>query len=415
MAPPRSLADDVTAEILLRLPPDEPEHLFRAALVCKPWLRIICDPGFRRLYREFHGAPPLLGFLHRLMVLQGNPPARFASTTSVPEFPHLGTRPLDCRHGRVLVHMRPGYLVWDPVTGERHRLPPEPEDMEWLIYSAAVLCAAAGCDHLDCRGGPFHVVFAATHERKDIIQASVYSSETGAWSVPVSLDNTCEPYARHVQREGRETSFGLMYTPYLQPRRGAVVGDAVYFTIREGNGIVKYDLGKDRLSMIDPPTPDVYYIALMAMENNTSLGFAYMKDSSLHVWSRKVDTEEAAEWVQCRVVEPEKAIPVANPVDKPYVASFAKSLVNTADEPFVVGFAEGVDVVFISSGAGLFTIKLSSGKVKKVDEPGEHFSVLPYMSFYLPGMILALAHCLLSCIFVTALLCFLILFVVVCE
>ena len=26
-------------EILLRIPPDEPAHLIRAALVCKPWLR----------------------------------------------------------------------------------------------------------------------------------------------------------------------------------------------------------------------------------------------------------------------------------------------------------------------------------------------------------------------------------------
>ncbi|VAI53727.1 unnamed protein product [Triticum turgidum subsp. durum] len=107
MAP---LIDDVTAEILLRLPPDEPEHLFRAALVCKPWPRILCDPGFLRRYRAFHGAPPLLGLLHRLRVIDGDAPARFASTTSAPDFPHPSsdgrrTRPLDCRHGRVLVRM----------------------------------------------------------------------------------------------------------------------------------------------------------------------------------------------------------------------------------------------------------------------------------------------------------------------
>ncbi|CAM0948093.1 unnamed protein product [Alopecurus aequalis] len=306
MAPPPQLIDDVTAEILLRLPPDEPEHLFRAALVCKPWLHIICDPGFRRRYRAFHGAPPLLGFLHRLMVSQGDPPARFASTTSMPEFPHPGsdgrrTRPLDCRHGRVLIHMlqhdEGPYLVWDPVTGGRHYLPPEPEGIDWLIYSAAVLCATDGCDHLDCHGGPFRVVFAATHAHKDIILAC------------------------------------------------------------------------DRLSMIDPPPPYVSDIALMAMENNTSLGFACIQGSSLYTWSMKVDTEEeAAKWVQYRVIELGKTIPVADP----------------DDELFVVGFAEGVGVVFVSSGVGLFTIKLNSGQVKKVDEPGEYFSALPYMSFYLP-------------------------------
>uniref|UniRef100_A0ACD5Z3A7 Uncharacterized protein n=1 Tax=Avena sativa TaxID=4498 RepID=A0ACD5Z3A7_AVESA len=375
MAPPPSLVDDVTAEILLRLPPDDPEHLFRAALVCKPWLRIICDRGFRRRYRDFHGAPPLLGFLHRLVVIQGDPPARFASTTSMPEFPHPGsdgrrTRPLDCRHGRVLIHMLEDggspYLVWDPVTGDRHCLPPEPEEIDWLIYSAAVLCAADGCDHLDCHGGPFRVVFAATHQYKDIILASVYSSETGVWSVPACLDNNCESFAQHMLRGQLARP---CYTPYLHPKRGTHVGDAVYFTIRTGNDIVKYDLGKDRLSMIDPPpTPDVYYITLMAMEDTTSLGFAYIQDSTLYTWSRKVDTEEATEWVLYRVIELEKTIPVASPEDK----------------PFVVGFAEGVGVIFVSSRVGLFTIKLNSGQVKKVDEPGTYFSVLPYMSFYLP-------------------------------
>ena len=37
----------------------------------------------------------------------------------------------------------------------------------------------------------------------------------------------------------------------------------------------------------------------------------------------------------------------------------------------------------------------------KVGEPGVYFSVLPYMSFYTPGMVLAFA-CLLSCIFFAA-------------
>ncbi|XBH60476.1 hypothetical protein VPH35_115074 [Triticum aestivum] len=340
-----SLMDDVTAEILLRLPPDEPEHLFRAALVCKPWLRILCDPGFLRRYRAFHGTPPLLGLLHRLRVIDGDAPARFASTTSAPDFPHPSsdgrrTRPLDCRHGRVLVRMLENedvdYLVWDPVTGDRHAVP-TPD-----IESAAVLCAADGCDHLDCHGGPFRVLFAATHDYEDTICASVYSSETGALSEPVCLNDSCETFAKHM-REGE--AYRRYYTPYLHPKRGTVVGDAVYFTVRLGNAIVKYDLGKNSLSMIDPPPHTILYI-----------------------WSRKVDTEGPAEWVQYRVIELEKTIPVAKQDEKPFVA----------------GSAEGVGVIFVCTGAGLFMIKLSSGQLTKVDEPGVYFRVLPYMSFYTP-------------------------------
>ncbi|VAH93919.1 unnamed protein product [Triticum turgidum subsp. durum] len=379
--PPPPLIEDVTDEILLRLPPDEPEHLFRAALVCKTWLRTLCDPGFLRRYRTFHGTPPLLGLLHRLQVLEGPPARRFASTTSVPDFPHPSSgdpweRALDCRHGRVLIYMRTDdnadYLVWDPVTGERHGVPSP--DIDWLIESAVVLCAADGCDHLDCHGGPFRVVFAATHDYKDTIFASVYSSETGVWSVPVCLDKSCEVFAQHMREGLADRPY---YTPYLQPRRGTLVGDAVYFTVRWGNPIVKYDLGKNCLSMIDPPAEDVYYVSLMVMENS-SLGFACTRDSSLRMWSRKVDTEEAADWVQYRVIELEKTIPVANP----------------DDIPVVVGFAEGVSVIFISTCIGLFMIKLKSGLVRKVGESGVYFSVLPYMSFYTPdrGRLLSLAR-----------------------
>ncbi|VAH37197.1 hypothetical protein VPH35_023751 [Triticum aestivum] len=105
----------------------------------------------------------------------------------------------------------------------------------------------------------------------------------------------------------------------------------------------------------------------MVMEDS-SLGFACVEGSSLHLWSRKVNAEGDAEWARCRAIQLESIIPVANSDDK----------------PFVVGCAEGVGVIFVSTGVGLFTIKLDSGLVKKVAESGVYFSVLPYMSFYTP-------------------------------
>ena len=104
----------------------------------------------------------------------------------------------------------------------------------------------------------------------------------------------------------------------------------------------------------------------------------------------KMETEEAVEWLQYRVIELEKIIPVANPNDARVV---------------VVGSAEGVGVIFVSTDVGLFSIDLKSERVKKVDEPGVHFSVLPYMSFYTPGIMLAFASFPLSSIFFTASLC----------
>jgi hypothetical protein len=132
--------------------------------------------------------------------------------------------------------------------------------------------------------------------------------------------------------------------------------------------------------MINPPSHNVYHIALMVMEDST-LGFACIESSNLYLWSRKVKSEGDAEWVQLKAIKLETIIPV----------------VNSDDKPFVAGFAEGVDVIFISSDVGLFAMDLKSGKVKKVAESGVYFSVLllPYMSFYTPGMVPTLA-CLYS-------------------
>ncbi|KAF0909455.1 hypothetical protein E2562_036321 [Oryza meyeriana var. granulata] len=82
-----SLPPELVSEILLRLRPDEPEHLFHAAFVCNAWLRAICDPAFLLRYCAFQVCPPLLGLLHRLRVIEGDPAPRLACTTAVPLSP----------------------------------------------------------------------------------------------------------------------------------------------------------------------------------------------------------------------------------------------------------------------------------------------------------------------------------------
>ncbi|TVU40771.1 hypothetical protein EJB05_14248, partial [Eragrostis curvula] len=108
MSAPPELNGDTTAEILLRLLPDEPAHLVRAALVCKPWRQILTDPAFLRRYRAFHRAPPLLGFFNNFAAVNDlRHPSFFSTLKAASPFP---TRAfdcaewivLDCRHGRVL-------------------------------------------------------------------------------------------------------------------------------------------------------------------------------------------------------------------------------------------------------------------------------------------------------------------------
>jgi hypothetical protein len=137
--PQTGLINDVIAEIILRLPPDEPEHLFRATLVCKPWHRVLCDPAFPpQLPRLPPGAAPARPPLRARGHARG-PRARPRPHHDGTPLPHpYYRRPLDCRHGRVLLHSDDGswyLIVWDPMTGDVQRLP-EP-DILWLIYTAA--------------------------------------------------------------------------------------------------------------------------------------------------------------------------------------------------------------------------------------------------------------------------------------
>jgi hypothetical protein len=214
----------------------------------------------------------------------------------------------------------------------------------------------------------------ASDNCKGLVKATVYSSETDAWSTPVTLDSGCQVYAQHC-KDALIRPHRFYYIPYVQPRRGAVVGDEAYFTLRWANGIVRYNWAKNRISMIDPPSRDAYYIALMEMEDS-ALGLVCIRGSSLYLGSRNVSSEAdaAAEWVECRVIELEGLIPGAE----------------QNDEALVVGSAEGVGVIFVATGAGLFTIGLKSGQVRKVDEPKAYFSIIPYMSFYTPGIVQAL-------------------------
>ncbi|TVU40695.1 hypothetical protein EJB05_14165, partial [Eragrostis curvula] len=353
--PPPALMDDVVGEILLRVPPEEPAHLVRASLVCKPWLRRLSDPAFLRRYREFHRTPPLLGFLHNLLdededdsVTVGLVPTTAASPLSPPALGCTSSWALDCRHGRVLIHtLEPvgGLVVWDPITGDQKQVP-LPEDPH-AYCTGAVLCAVAGCDHLACCGGPFLVVFVGSEDDgEDRTWASVYSSETGVWSASANL--------------------GI--DSYVEMRPSNLTRDALYFILELGKSILKFDLGEQTLSVINPPQVYEQRNIVMTSEDG-ELGFAGMKGKNLQLWSWEDGDADIAGWMLRRVIELDGLIPIRN-----------ESVL-----PDVIGFVEGTHTIFISTDAGVFTLNLKSRKVKKVGEEGSYVAVLPYTSFYAPG------------------------------
>ncbi|CAM0903915.1 unnamed protein product [Alopecurus aequalis] len=361
--PPPPLPHELLEEILLRLPPDDPGCLFRASLVCKAWRSRLTGPAFPRLYREFHGTPPLLGFFE-------NDETVFCwfdplSTTSpfLPVHPdHRDLLALDSRHGLVLLHtLGPhheplGVVVWDPVSRRKWELPyPDFADHVNIPDTWAVLCAVDGCDHLDCHGGPFLVVYLGTDE-DGVAHASVYSSEARAWN-PVT---SCE----------HPGSFLEVIPGWPK----ALVGNALYFSCAPSTIILRYDFFIQEISIITWPSMYKWEHCehiLMKTEDNV-LGCASLQESRLELWSMESGTDGAVKWVLSRVVALHNWLPSR--------FSFF----------YMTRVAEGVGVFFVQTNLGMFTVELKSGRVKKISNSQNQ--VIPYMSFYTPDQSGGIAH-----------------------
>ncbi|TVU40383.1 hypothetical protein EJB05_13846, partial [Eragrostis curvula] len=270
-APP-ALMEELVEEILLRFPPDDPARLFRAAVVCKAWCRLISGSAFRRRFRKIHGTPPLLGLICRSASTYSNSDFRVAkthfmanSTFRLPKTIISRWRAIDALHGRILfwdldtVCSKSEFVAWSPNTSEVRRLPTIP-CLRMCIWSAALLCATAGCDHLDCGHGATSVVLVGINLIEGLMSVYVYSSEKHIWSEPISIQD-------RTVRGFRGPS--------------AIVGKTVYFLcVRDGSSkLLAYEVCKQELSFVSLPSvrhlDDYFFIALTTADEG-NLGFVTM-------------------------------------------------------------------------------------------------------------------------------------------
>ncbi|KAK3126230.1 hypothetical protein QOZ80_7AG0553510 [Eleusine coracana subsp. coracana] len=357
------LMDELVAEVLLRLPTAQPASLFRAAAVSRKWHQLVSNDDALRRYREHHRVPPLLGFFQNTEYAGDNRPPFVPTTDCSPPF----SRPnfdcdywmaLDCRHGRVLVHtLNPlSLLVWNPITAHRDKVPlPAEEAFPYNHFAAAVLCAAEGCDHLDCGGAPFRVVFTATSSEdveEVITWASVYSSDTGAWTVPLTI----QPGA-------------VMDSPDVMGP-GLLLDDSVYFPLDllERRAFVVYHLAQNTLSLLEGPPIARRDMVLVAAEGNR-VGVAIMDNNILQVLSRPVG--QRGDWSHDKFVTLESTL--------------LRDLGNIGIH--VAGYAEAANnVVYLSGNDGVAMLDLQSGKGKKVSNVGCFSPVLSYVTFFTHGV-----------------------------
>ncbi|CAL5034652.1 unnamed protein product [Urochloa decumbens] len=362
--PPPDLMDELIEEFLLRLPPDDPASLARAALVCRRWRRIISSPCFRRRLRGLH-SPPMLGFLR--YIAEATIVSRFVPTSSFrpPRADRRDMQAIDSRHGHVLLcsdrcpegPWENGFLVWDPVTDVDQEVPAPPRCRKYWKWNATVLCAAArggGCSHIDCRGQPFLVFFLCASGGKTF--ACVYSSEAGVWSEHAYDDERALRFTLWPAVLMDGALHVLSYQLFQQ--------DAMYM-------IFKYDLATSGMSEID--VPDGLRVQEIVMPMSTEdgrLGLTFVEDSRLYLWAREADSQGVGGWAVSRVIELELLLP-------------ADAL---SESPQVYGFAECAGVIFLWTVNGFYAIDLKSDQARKVGEYNDTVSLVPYESFCLPAL-----------------------------
>uniref|UniRef100_A0ACD6A780 Uncharacterized protein n=1 Tax=Avena sativa TaxID=4498 RepID=A0ACD6A780_AVESA len=357
--PPPALPVELVEEILLRLPPDDPACLLRASIVCKTWGAAVSHPSFRRRLHELHRAPPVLGFFHSC---HNNRAANFVATTAssfslaVPDF--RSCRALDCRHGRALFFSRgtQELLVWELITGAQQRVPLAAD----VIYvSAAVLCAADGCDHKCCHGRPFRLVFLfvstgkADHDDEYDTSACAYSSETGTWGELTSVRS--------------QFLTGFMNHSTVLARRSLL-----YF-MSDDAFILEYDLARNDLTLYE--TQDIDSLAdpetfNLVLAEDGGLQVSQEMYPHLKFWTREARDGLDARWVLSRVINLGSLLQVVDVVDP---------------EVRVVCFAEGANVIFVDTVVGLFTVDLQSERARKVNDERGFCNMVPVVSFYTPA------------------------------
>uniref|UniRef100_A0A8I6XVM0 F-box protein AT5G49610-like beta-propeller domain-containing protein n=1 Tax=Hordeum vulgare subsp. vulgare TaxID=112509 RepID=A0A8I6XVM0_HORVV len=269
---------------------------------------------------------------------------------------------MDCRHGRALFLSKGQrdtmeLIVWEPITGALQRVPvPAAAAFKSDHPTAAVFCASDGCDHRDCLGGPFRVVFVfglcfCDDDDNDqcVTSACVYSSESGTWGELTSMDEQFGNFGDH---------------------SSVLVGRSLLYFMSYGGLILEYDLSRDSMTWLDTPCehyPNPEQMNLMLMEEG-GLGVTEVLESHLKLWSREVSDDPHGRWVLSRDIYLENLLP--NGALEGYV--------------YLLGFAEGANVIFMITVAGLFAVELQPERARKVCDGHGFFNLIPVVSFYTP-------------------------------
>ncbi|XBJ14619.1 hypothetical protein VPH35_006634 [Triticum aestivum] len=359
--------DDLLEEILLRL---RPSSLPRASAVCKRWRRLAADPRFLDRFCAHHRKPPLLGFFECLdkIVFTPVPPYRIPPERFSLESckGHRSDNDelvrgrqydvLSCRHGHVLVkdRVRKEIVVWTPMTGEQRCLA-VPALFKRSFLNGAVLCTNKGHVHGACQFSHFKVVLVCKDRKEKKLLASVYSSDTGVWDDLISIE---------VPSHIRDTC-----------THGSLVGNVLYWLLSIRDGILKFDLDRQNLTLIKgPPVANNFCRdnrQIIQTENGV-LGLATLSYPRFKMWQRNVDFHGVATWL------------LQKTVDMGTILGLPPQTEGGGTQK-ILAYSEDIDAIFICVDNNVYMVQLKSMQSKRLHESCHINNYHPFTSFYTPG------------------------------
>ncbi|RCV04696.1 hypothetical protein SETIT_1G021600v2 [Setaria italica] len=342
---PPELMEEIVEEVLLRFPSEDPASLVRAALVSKRWCRLVSGRGFRRRFREFHRAPPLLGLLCNRAddarciptAAACGPPTRATAASCSTTRPGVAATPgrISSPYG-IPSPASSGSFPWCPwPCGPGTRPCSAPPATAVTISTATAILSSSSSWGPSTTGRSL----ASTHPRPT--RGAAPTSRASAPMAPLRLGTlVCSSAARSTSNVTRkEESSTMIWRQQKCPR----------FAYQKALARVLCSW-LQRMAGLDLPSCDRARLYLSSREHGPDDG--------------------DAGWERSRVIELGALLPYG------------------AILPQVAGFAEtGGGVIFIWTGAGFFSIDLKSGRSKEVGEScGFDRSVVPYMSFSTPAL-----------------------------
>ncbi|GJN25042.1 hypothetical protein PR202_gb12826 [Eleusine coracana subsp. coracana] len=318
---------------------------------------LVSNPLFPRRFRSYHRTPPLLGVYSGTdFVPTQDPPdqiptARFSLDLPGDELSNGWSRyrVSCCRGGFVLYFDANEFLVFHPMSGDRHRVPIPMKD-KWGVFPVTAAVVPLGADSSSANDQClFRIVTLFSDISHGIIAfASVYSSDTGLWENSTGALST-EP-----------RSSGNMIL-----RRNTLVGNAIYWMF-DRPGILQFDLDKQNLGVIEM-SQNVDAVGTLMCQiiptEGCQLGIAILAERSIQFWERKANDSRAVRWMLRKTVCLDNLLPSNRlPIS-------------------LVGFAEESKVFFILTDGGVFMVHLDTMQSRKVLEVSEMSHIFLYSSF----------------------------------